>query len=338
MHPMPEDVCTCEFHDVIIPPRNEYDARAALLGPDGGESYIIAQDRRFAILNNTEAAIHAASAATELVAALERELRAVERKLSWTASTITRPSSKSYLSWVNLLVAVLLSAAGALGMLVSNLVLSEYALRSAADLFANNRTGAVLFATLPCLGAVALKVFEARLVNANARWLYNAMVFAIGMVSLLAWLVAAAILFSPETAGSAVLLTQGSSDRWIGIGLVLTTIVCDVTLGATLLGGVGHLLSIKQNSEIVPNPECGALLKQKRQLELSLARVQRRVAEAKDYLTRAAAGRELTRREAEHDLERARELWTQAQSAAQAFAIARFLANQEDKPCDTLCS
>jgi len=53
-------------------------------------------------------------------------------------------------------------------------------------------------------------------------------------------------------------------------------------------------------------------------------------AEAQDYLTRAAAGRDLTRREAEHDINRARELWAQVQTAALAFAIAIFLSRRKD--------
>jgi hypothetical protein len=326
------DVNMPEFLEVHIPPRNEYGACAALLGPDRGESHLIAQDRRFTLKNHVEAALQAASSAAAAAARLERELHTVERKLAWTAATITRPSPEAHLSWLNLALALLLSAAGAVGMIVSNVVLSQYALQSASDVFANNPTGAVLFATLPCLGAVTLKVFEQRLVSPNARWLYGAAVFAISMASLAVWLAAAAIVFAPNTAGSLALLSQGPSDRLIGIVLLVTTIVCDVTLGATLLSGVGHLLSERQNSEAIPNPSHAALLKEKLRLEGLIAQLQRRRAKAEDYLSRAAAGREVTRREAEHDLDRARELWTQAQTAALAFAIAMFLSRGEDTP------
>lgn len=332
MNDTPDDVSPPEFFEIQIPPRSEYDARAALLGPDGGESHLVAQDRKFALLNHIETALQAASCAAAAVAKLERELQSVERKLAWTTPTIMRPSQGAHLSRFNLALAFLLSAAGALGMIVSNVVLSEYVLRSASDLFANNPSGAVLFATLPCLGAVALKVFEGRLVSPNARWFYGAAVFAVGMASLVVWLGAAAIVFAPDMAGSLALLTQGPSDRLVGIVLLLTTVVCDVTLGATLLSGVAHQLSEKQNSEAIPNPDYAALFEEKLRLEGLIAHVQRRRAEADDYLSRAAAGREVTRREAEHDLNRARELWMQAQTAALAFAIAIFLSREEDAP------
>jgi hypothetical protein len=335
MHHNTEDGHACEFPDIVVPPRNENGARAAVLGADGGESYVIAQDRKFAVLNHIEAAIQVTAAASTQIAALERAVRTLDRKVLWISPTVTKSTPRAHLSWLNLLLAVLLSGAGVLGMVVSNVVLSEYALRSASsDLFSNNRPAAILFATLPCLGAVALKVFEARLVSANARWFYGAAVFTVGMVSLVVWLVASAILFSPETAASATLLIQPANDRWIGVVLVLSTIISDVTLGATLLSGVRHLLSVKSNSEAVANPHYAALLRRKRHLEESLRRLQRQRAAAEDYLSRAAAGRELTRLEAEHELERARELWTQVQSAALAFAIAVFLSAEEDDSCN----
>jgi hypothetical protein len=334
----PDNMDTSEFGEVLSPPHNEYDARQAVLGPDGGESHIRARDCQFIMLNRVEAAAHAAASAVSQAPRLERELRAVERKLSWTAPTVLRASTRIRRSWFNLLLALLVFAFGALGMVVSNLVLSEYALRSSSGLFQANRVGAVLFATLPCLGAVALKVFELRLVSANARWLYGAVIFALGITSLGVWLAAAALIFAPETTASAALLSQGASDRWIGIILVLTTIVCDVTLGATLLSGVGHLLSERQNSEAIPNPNYAALVKRRRQLEDLVAQLNRKRAMAEDYLSRAAAGRELTRLEAEHEVERARELWMQVQYAALAFAIAIFLSAKEDKPCDPALS
>jgi hypothetical protein len=335
MRPIPENIVPWDIREVHTPPRDEYGARAALLGPDGGESHIIASDRDFVLRNHVESATHAAAAATRQVAEIERELRSLERRLSWTTQTVLRPSPRSQRSWFSLLLAFLVFCAGALGMVVSNLVLSEYVLRSASDLFANNREGAVLFATLPCLGAVALKVFELRLISTNARWFYGTAVFAVGGASLAVWLVSAALVFAPETGASVALLTQGPSDRWIGVVLVLSTIISDVTLGATLLSGVGHLLSVKSNSEAVMNPHYTALLRRKRHLEESLRRHHRQRAAAEDYLSRAAAGRELTRLQAEHELERARELWTQVQSAALAFAIAVFLSVEEDDSCDT---
>jgi hypothetical protein len=332
MNDSPDDVSPLEFFEVRIPPRSECDARAALLGPDGGESHLIAQDRKFALLNHVETALQAASSAAATATRLERELHTVERKLVWTAATIMKPSPGADLNRFHLALALLLSAAAAIGMIVSNVVLSEYVLRSASDLFANNRSGAILFATLPCLGAVALKVFEQRLVSPNARWFYGAAVFSVGMASLVVWLGAAAIVFAPDMAGSLAQLTQGPSDRLVGIVLLLTTVVCDVTLGATLLSGVAHQLSEKKNSEAIPNPDYAALFEEKLRLEGLIAQARRNRAEADDYLSRAAAGREVTRREAEHDLNRARELWTQAQTAALAFAIAIFLSRGEDTP------
>ena len=317
------------FGEIKRPPRRDSEVRAALLGPSNGESYLTSQDSGFSLLNRIEMAAHAASKAVADAAKLERERHALERKLAWTPATVMRPIRGAQLTRLNLVLVLLLSAAGALGMIVSNVVLTGYALQS-SDLFSNNRIGAALFATLPSFGAIAAKCFEQRLVSPDARWFYGVAVFALGMTSLVVWLVAAAITFAPDTGGSIALLTQGRNDGLVNIILLVTTIVCDVTLGASILSGVGHLLSTKQNSESLPNPSYGALLEEKLRLERAITECQRRHAEAQDYLSRAAAGRELTRQEALHDLGRARELWTQVQAAALAFATAIFLSNNED--------
>jgi len=327
-----DDVSPDEFGTIFIPSRSARDARASLLGPDGGESYLIAQDRKFSLLNHVEAAGHAVSYATAEATRLERQLQRIERNLAWTPAMILTPLQTPKLSRASLALALVFAAFGALGMIVSNVVLSEYVLRSANDLFANNVTGAVLFATLPCLGAVAAKAFEQRLVSADARRYFSMALFAVGMTSLAIWLPAAAMTFAPDVTGSLALLAHGRNDNLVNMVLVLTTIVCDVTLGASILSGVGHLLASARNSKATANPNYRGYCAEKIRLEALIAKCVRRRAVAEDYLSRAAAGRELTRREAEHDLNRARELWTQAQTAALAFAIAVFLSVEEETP------
>src|ERR1051325_9368056 len=156
---------------IHVPCRDQREARAAILCPDGGESYIAAQDRKFTMENHVEAVKQSVSVAQARTEKLERELSLVERKLVWTPEFVSKPSETARVSRTRLLGALVLAAVTVVGMGVSVTVLSEYALRSASSLFAdNNVVTAVLFATLPCLAAVSLKVFEQKLVNPDARW------------------------------------------------------------------------------------------------------------------------------------------------------------------------
>jgi hypothetical protein len=314
---------------IIFPARMPWEARPACVCPDGGESLIPTRIAGFTALNHEKAAICAASIAEAALLKLERELHSIERKLAWTAVTVGRPLPNAHLNWTTFGLVIFLTGAAGLGFFVSNVVLSQYVLRSSSDLFSNDQIGAVLFATLPWLCAVGIKLFEQRIAGANARWLYSTVVFTIGVVALMLWLVSAAILFSPDVAVTN-LLSESPNNRWLGIALVLSTVICDITWGATILSGVGHLMAKKKCSETVPNPEYAELLSRRARIEKTIAKSQQRRAEAEDYLSRAAAGRELIRRQAEHDLERARELWSQFQSTAQAVAIAMFLSVEED--------
>lgn len=320
-----------QFGEVHIPPSCEREARASLLDSVPGQSYLVAQNLKFSLRTCVEAALKAVSNASAEATKLDHELHAITRKLAWTATTIVRPSDKTELTWHNLALAVLLSAVGVLGMIVSIVVLSDYVLASASDLI-RDPISATLFASLPSLGAVALKSFEGRL-GPRARWLYNVSVFSLGIASLLIFVGAAALTFAPDTSGLAAILTRGPrSDGLPGILLLLTTLICDATLGASILSGVGHLLSASQKSEEIPNPIHAVLFAEKLRLEELIAKCSRRRADAEDYISRAAAGRELTRHLAELDLCRARELFAQVQTAGQAFAMAVFFSGKEETP------
>lgn len=319
-----------ELGEIRIPPRNEFDAHDAVFGPDGGESFIAARDLQCVLLNHEEQAIEVADTAAAWITKLKAELHAAERRLGWTAETIVRPTATAKLSWSTLVLALLLALASGLGMIISVVVLSLWILSSASDLFANDIGGAVLLATMPALGAISLKCFEARLESGWARWLYAVILFAIGMTSLLVWLVVVAIQFSPQTGGLLAALTQVRNDAPTGIILLLATGICDLCFGASFLSGIGLLLSASRNSEEVPNLACAALRKEKLRLERSIAQWEERRDNAKAYLRQVAAGRELTRLEALQTLHRSRELFTQIQTAAQAFAIAFFLSRKGD--------
>lgn len=334
MHHRLSDVSAFDFRGpIFFPQRKSSDACAACVGPDGGESLIATRIAEFTALNHEKAAFRAAGVAEAAVLKLERELHGVERKLAWTPVTVSRQLPDAYLNWTSVVLVTFLTSAAALGFFVSNFVLSQYVLRSSSDLFANDQIGATLFATLPWLCAVGLKLFEQRLAGPSSRWLYSTIVFTIGIVALLLWLVSVAILFSPDVAATN-LLTEGSPNRWLGIVLVLSTVVCDITWGATILSGMGHLTAREKCSENVPNPEYAELRHWRARIERSVTKFQQKRAEAEDYLSRAAAGREVVRRQAEHDLERARELWIQFQNVGQAVAIGMFLSMKEERPCD----
>jgi predicted transcriptional regulator len=316
----------CEFKDIRIPPRSAADARAAVLNPEGCAGYLAGQEHRFLLLNPVEAALAMASDAKAEAARLGRAVENVGRKLAWTPATIAGPRQPSKIGWRALALGLGLSGVGGTGMVVSNLVLSNYVLASAAsDLFAGNPLHATLFATLPCLGAVALKVFEQQILGANARWLFGAIAFAVGILSLAVWLAASAMAFAPDMAGVAGFLTEGRGGNAVGMALLLSTVLCDIALGFTILSGIAALLS-PGTSEAIANPAHAALRQEQLRLERSIARCRRQHATAQDYLARAEAGRALTRHEAEHDLDRARELWVQAKGAVHASAAAHFLS------------
>jgi hypothetical protein len=316
----------CEFRDIRLPPRSAADARAAVLSPEGCAGYLAGQDQRFLLLNSVETALAKASDATAEAARLGRAVDTVRRKLAWTAETIAGPRKAAKIGWRDFVLGLGLSAVGGTGMAVANLVLSNYVVASAAsDLFAGNPLHATLFATLPCLGAVALKVFEQQITGANARWLFGVIAFAVGILSLAVWLAASALAFAPDMAGGAAFLTEGRGANTVGMALLLSTVLCDIALGFTILSGIVALLS-PGTSEVV-NPAHAALRHEKLRLERSIARCRRQHATAQDYLARAEAGRALTRHEAEHDLDRARELWVQAKGAVHASAAAHFLSS-----------
>jgi hypothetical protein len=306
--------------------RSERDARAAVLSPEGCVSYVIVQEQKFLLLNPLEGAGLAASDAKAECARHEQSLQVLERKLAWTPATIPAPPKAPNLTWPDLAIAAVLAGVGVTGLIVSNVVLSHYVLASASDLFANNPLGAGLFATLPCLGAVALKVFQQKLESANARWFLDIAAFVLGTVSLAVWLAASAVAFAPDTGGSAALLAESRGGNLVGMALLVSTVLCDITLGFTILSGIGQSLSGPSRS--VPSPAYAILRSEKRRLERVIVQCRRRHASAQDYLNRAEVGRAATRHEAERDIDRARELWSQAKGAVQASATATFLSTE----------
>lgn len=311
--------------DIHIPARCESELRAALVGPDGGETYLAAQDRKFTLHNRVERAAQDAVANAEHVRNLERDVRAVERKLGWVSASFKVPRRTRALNWGALAPAFGLAAVGLIGMIVSTSILMEYVLKSASELFAGNAVGAALFATLPSsLGAVAFKVFEQRLLSARARWWYAAVIFGGGALSLGVWVAATAIHFAPNTGGIAAALVSERSDNGTGVILLLATVICDLSFGYTALAGVGYLLAARHESQAVPNPEYLALTREKRRLKRAIGACRRRQDAAEEYLSLAAAGRELTRNQAEADLACARELWAQEQKSA----VANFLSER----------
>src|ERR1044072_5937205 len=185
-----------EFSKLLIPLGSPYDARAAVLGPDGGDSYIVAQDRRFLLDNRVDLAERADETLAKEVSSVGHDLQKVCKDLKWAPVSVAA-QGHTPVSWVNATLAIVLSIVCVIGMAVSNVVLSAYVLESAAPLFANNPIGASLFATLPSFGAVALKIFEGKLTSATVRWFYGASLFAVGVASLATWMIATAITFAP---------------------------------------------------------------------------------------------------------------------------------------------
>jgi hypothetical protein len=295
-----------------------------VLNPEGSAAYLAGQDQRFLLLNPVEAAMAAAAEAKAEAATHQRALETVERKSAWTPATIAGARRPSQIGWTDLALGLGLSVVGASGMIVSNVVLARYVLASAAsDLFAASPLHAALYAFMPCLCAVALKVFHQQICSETARWLFGVVAFAIGMASLGVWLVASAVAFAPDSSGAAALLIEGHGTNAVGMALLLSTVLSDITLSFTILSGIVRVFAPGQAT--VANPAHAALCSEKRHLERAISGCRRRHAAAQDYLGRADAGRALTRVEAEHDLDRARELWAQAKGAVHASAAAKFL-------------
>jgi hypothetical protein len=217
-------------------------------------------------------------------------------------------------------------------MTVSTIVLAEYVLKSASDLFTGNVVGAGLFATMPSQAAVAIKLYEHRLVHPKMRWRYATVLFALGMISPGAWIGAAGLYFAPQTGGLATQLLADRSDYGAGPVLLGATVLCDLSFSYASLAGAAQLWAKSNSSGTAPNPEHRILLREKVRLERALTECRRQQHDAADYLSRAAAARDLTRAEAEADLARVREAWTQRQTAAQSAAITKLLSDSETQP------
>lgn len=318
------------FLPIQLPRRGDCDAREAVFGPDGGESHIAAQDLRFALLNEVERAVRVADRAASRIRELESERRSVEQRLAWTPADKVVDSSTGRVDWSSILLAALLAAASVLGMGISIFVLSLWVLRSASELFANDVLGATLLATMPALGAVSLKCFELRLESVKARWLYGTIVFAVGMISLLIWLVVVAVNFAPKTGGLIAALTEISNDPPTGIILLLTTGICDLSFGASFLSAIGLLLSGSCRSETTANPAHAVLVEEKQRLERSIWEWEGLHGRAKGYLNDFQTGRALTRLEATSTVVRARETYVLIHTAAQVVADAVFLSRKGD--------
>lgn len=316
-----------EWGVIHLPDSDERGARSAQVEPGGDAKYLEAQAHKFDARNSIHAASAAAVVERKRSGNLNRQLRRTKRRLARTRGTLTtaKLDRKARVRWYHVAAAIVLATIALLGATVSNVVLSEYVLKSASDLFANNPTGAGLFATLPFMGAVALKVFERGLISDASQRRYAAIFFIIGILCLCVWIGAAAIAFAPEISASNAWLSSSGTNNTISIVLVMTTIICDVTLGFVILSGAEQLLSGRRIVTTLDNPRHAHLISEKGRLETALDESSRRQRDAEDYLVRAEAGRVATREQSEQDLARARELWIQVQTAALSFAIGQFV-------------
>jgi len=222
--------------------------------------------------------------------------------------------------------------AAAVGMGASVFILSDYALNSSNDVLGNSKITAIAFAALPSISAIAMKEFQQKLTNPNVRWYCEVAILGVGLCSLFVWLGAAALCFAPSAGVAASLLASDSSANLSGIVLVITTVICDVAVGCTLLSGAERVLAANEASGETSNPSYLALLRERRDIRRQIEAVQDRAAAAQEYLSSVAAARELTRKNAEADVLRVRELWAETQNAARAYATAVFQSRKEDEP------
>jgi hypothetical protein len=316
--------------EIHKPERSVRDARACLAFTEGRESYLAAQNSKVTALNNEAAATQLGVLATAEAGKLAQELATIERELRWMPSSISRRLEGAKVEGVNVTVAALLGVIALLCMSVSITVLTEYALQSSASLFSRPYT-AVLFATLPSFAAIAIKVQEAKLVSPDARWLYSMAWFTLGMGSLGVWLVSSAIALAPDLGVSLALASEAPNPKIVGILLLVSTVLTELGIGYTILSGIGGLLAPKQDCESVANPVFETLAARKASLARDIAKCRQLRIRAENYLVRVAATRELTRREALHDLACAEELLRQAETTGLALASAVFFGNPEDE-------
>jgi hypothetical protein len=315
-------------YDIWIPDTNEKAVKGAVLRPGGDEQYIQSQLHRYEVKNRVKAAAAAATAETARLREFENEIAGVNRKLRWIGPSLAVKTVEAgaRVRWFHVAGATMLALVALGAVVVSNVVLSTYVLSSSSDWFANNHLAATLYASMPFLGALAVKIFEQRLRSDQARQWYGRIFYAVGITSLCIWIAATAVAFAPEIKESTILLPASYEVTGaLSTLIVATTIVCDVTFGFLVLSGAGQLLSVRRSMRTVSNPSHGSLLKRKARLEAKVEECRRNLCVVEDYLARAAAGRALTRELAEFDLNRVRELWVQAQSMAIASAIGCFL-------------
>jgi hypothetical protein len=330
MHGPRQNIGSAEFAKIVPVPPDQAGANAAIVGADGGESHVQAKILRFGISNCVERAQLVASNAVARIAELEEEQAVTKGRLERTSIAVLAPGHTPRLSRAALLATIGLSAIVVLGAAASVTMLSTYVLESASPQFANKPWAAVLFSTLPIFCAVALKLQEGRLSSPTVQWRFNAVVFAIAMMSLMVFLVAAAITYAPDTRSTADVLTGPPRGNLGPVVMLLATLVAETAVSASIMAGIAEIIAKGRDGPTVLNPEHCLLMREKLRLERRIAVQQDRRDHAVGYLRQAADGRELTRLEAERELSRARELWTQKQTEAQTREIAKFLATDEE--------
>lgn len=317
------------FGEVRKPRRSVEAARIAQLSPEGADHFLDGQDREVQALNRVALVGRVAEDRAKQLTALRRHDANLAKQLGWTPRSLTKRRTDP-VSRPSIFLAAVLAAIAVASMAVGNAVLTGYVVESSSPLFANNRTHATLFSLLPAIAAVALQQYESCLSSAKVRHYLSHAVAVAGAIGLCIWLWCTAVTFRPSAGGALDLLASDETHPWAPIALVLSTITSEVCFGSIILKRISHLLSA-ETLEAVPNPEFIALTREKARLERQLACVAREQMHAEDYLSRAAAMREVTRLEALHELEKARELWLQAQTAALSFAIAMFLSSSPEE-------
>lgn len=314
--------------DIETPQSNRKACHNATQAEDGGESYVLAQLNTFDSTNHLPAAKSISAHQKVILKRLRRQQFVTEflRLFSFATLKVSGNAGPKRRRWYHIVGALLFGSAALAGSIVSNVVLSDYVLRSSSDLFANDPFGASLFALMTFFASTGIKAYERHIRSERLRSVYAAVFFALGIGFSAAWVISSAIAFAPDLASSTSWLTASSgSGAHLSVILLISTMIGDIGWSFINLSGAERVWFGKHPVRAIPNPRYMRLTSELSVLHRATDDAEERLWLADDYLARGEQARELTRRAAEFDLARARTLWEQKQVAYRASAIEHFL-------------
>lgn len=312
-----------------LPPIDEAGARAAVLRDDGARVFAAQLVSQFESDND---GVYLAQADIELADERTADARAEKRRLARQRSrtdawrVVVTAEREARITPFHMASGLVLIGGSAFALWMGNRVGANYIVKSGLDLYATDPDGAALFMGVALLAGGLLKVFEHRLRDDLSRTLYNAALFAVGLVAFLLWAAMMATTFAPDTGSTAWLTGEGSAvGRTATILLLLAHLVADVACSYAIFSGAEQLLLAGRRRQLIPNPVHAALTERLAAVQAAIEEQSRVRAAAEDYLRRFEAARSDLENAALLACRREAARHEQARDAASAAARSKFL-------------